>query len=73
MCALVEVLIYLISIIYDVRSFIKSEDNRRERREAKQSGQVPPHLNQWSKLFITSSTIVVIFTSYFIWKYFMRK
>jgi len=73
MCDLIEIFIYLVSIISDIVSFIESKDNRRNRRQAKQSGQVPPGLDKWSKLFITLSTIVVIFTVYFIWKHFIAR
>lgn len=70
MCDLIEILLYLASIIFDIVSFAQSKNNRRDRNQAKKTGQVPPGLNKWSKLFITLSTIVAIFTIYFIWKHF---
>jgi len=73
MCDLIEIFIYLVSIIYDIVSFVKSKDNRRDRKKAEQAGQVPPGLDKWSKLFITMSTIVAIFTIYFIWKHFIER
>lgn len=73
MCDLIEILIYAVSIISDVVSFIESKDNRRARKEAKESGQVPPGLDKWSQLFITLSTVVIIFTIYFIWKHWVAK
>lgn len=68
---LLEAFIYLVSIIFDIVSFIESKDNRNSRKEAKRSGQIPPRLDKWSKLFITLSTVVIIFTGYFVWKYFI--
>jgi len=72
-CDLVEILLYITSIISDIVSYIRSKDNRRNRKQAKQSGEIPPGLNTWSKLFIALSTIVAIFTINIIWKHFIAR
>jgi len=62
----------IISTFYDLGSYIKSRENRKERKEAKDLGQKPPAKNRWTIAFYILTPVVIIVTTYLVWRKFIR-
>jgi hypothetical protein len=62
----------VISTVYDLNSYIKSRTNRKERKEAKELGQKPPERNKWTIAFYILTPVVIILTTYLIWRNILR-
>jgi hypothetical protein len=58
----------IISGVYDINSYIKSRANRKERKQAKEVGQRPPKRNRWTVAFYILTPVIIILTTYLIWK-----
>ncbi len=72
---IIDVLLLILDVIstfYDVGSYIKSRENRKERKEAKDLGQKPPAKNRWTIALYILTPILIILTTYLIWRGFLR-
>jgi hypothetical protein len=73
--AIIEVLgilldfLNILSVIADVISWVKGQENRFERKAAKRSGDTPPKRNNWNKAFIIFLILVIILTGLMVLKY----
>jgi hypothetical protein len=62
----------VISGVYDLSSYINSRTNRKKRKEAKDLGQIPPERNRWTIAFYILTPVVIILTTYLLWRRFLR-
>jgi hypothetical protein len=62
----------VISTVWDLGSYFESRENRKERKEAKDLGREPPEKNRGTRAFYILTPVVVILTTYLIWRIWRR-
>jgi hypothetical protein len=62
----------LVSLIFDVISWVRGKPNRIYRREALNSGLPKPKRDKWNITFLVFTTITIVLTSILIYRYWIH-
>lgn len=63
---LIEIVLTLLTYVFDVIAGVKGAGNLRERREAKKAGETPPEITGWAAMFLIGLAVAVAMTLYII-------